>query len=150
MICTGYNAHITRLLMNQQILWKLKLKSGTEVWSDFDVEGLTDPWTRAKEHCNDSGDDIVSVSVIVPGQPELTVYSDENGLNNLLILRGTAKNITDTEETIYAFMTFGRLEDDGLVHVRKFFWPECSFLQSEEIRELTPENRNLLYVKKEN
>lgn len=150
MICTGYNSHITQLLMNQQILWKLRLSSGIEVWSDFDVEGLSDPWTRAMEYCWKTGEDVISVSVIVPGQPESLVFHDESGLDGLLILRGTAKNITDTEETLYAFMTFGRLEDDGMIHVKKFFWPECSFLESEEVRELTPENERLLYVKEKN
>jgi len=150
MICTGYNSHITRLLMNQQILWKLRLESGIEVWSDFDIEELSDPWTRAKEYCVKTKENIISVSVIVPGQPELAVFSDEKGLDSLLILRGVAKNITDTEETVYSFMTFGRLEEDGMIHTKKFFWPECSFLESEEIRELTHENRQLLYVKAKN
>lgn len=149
MICTGYNAHITKLLSQQQILWKLRLNSGVEIWSDFDVEGLADPWTRAKEHCSKSKEYITSVSVIVPGQPETVVFENKSGLDSLLVMRGTAKNITDSEETVYSFMTFGKIVS-GQIHVKKFFWPECAFLESEEVRELTPENEKLLYVKAKN
>ena len=64
MICTGYNSHITGLLMNQQILWKLILENGLEVWSDFDVENLEDPWTRARKYCNEYELNIVEIREI--------------------------------------------------------------------------------------
>lgn len=150
MICTGYNAHITSLLMNQQILWKLKLASGTEIWSDFDVKDQEDPWTRAKQYCHDNDESIVALKIIIPGQPEVDALQNEDGLDKFFVMRGTAKDITDAEETVYGFITIGKLESDGLIHVKKFFWPECSFLESEEIREITPENEKLLYVKNKN
>ena len=147
MICTGYNAHITGLLMNQQILWKLILNDGTEIWSDFDLEGKKDPWDRARIYCNNNGKDIIEVRAIVPGQPEFTVYRDENGLDKILIVRGVCKDIYGVDETVYGFMTFGKLEDDGLIHVKRFYWPDCAFGTSEEIRKVTPENEVLLYKK---
>lgn len=149
-VCFGYNRHLTTLLMNQQTLWKLRLKSGKEVWSDFDREGLEDPWTRVRRYCEATGDEIVYVGVIVPGQSEVSVFNDETGLDKILISRGIAKNITDIGETVYSFMTFGKVESDGLIHIKKFFWPECSFLESEETREVTEENQRLLYVKAKN
>lgn len=148
-ICTGYNNHIIQLLSNQQILWKLKLRSGLEIWSDFDSpENGRDPWTRAKSYLGESNEDLIKISVIVPGQPETTVFSNEAGLDRVFIMRGSAKNITDSEETLYSFMSFGMVENDGLIHVKRFFWPDCAFLKSEEVREITPENEKLLYVKK--
>lgn len=147
MICTGYNKHITSLLMNQQILWKLILNDGTEIWSDFDLPNEKDPWTRAKQYCNNNGKQIVEVRVIVPGQSEVTVFNDVAGLNNILIVRGISKDINDSSETIYSFMTFGKLEEDGFIHTKKFYWPECAFAVNDEIRELTPENQKLLYTK---
>lgn len=147
MICTGYNEHITSLLMNQQILWKLILKDGTEIWSDFDLPDLKDPWTRAKNYCNNNNKDIIEVKVIVPGNPEHTVFYNENGLDKIFIVRGMAKDINESGETIYSFMSFGKVEEDELIHVKRFYWPECSFGQSEEIREMTLENQKLLYNK---
>lgn len=150
MICTGYNKRITELLAEQQVLWKLKLESGLEIWSDFDVSGLPDPWARAKQHCYQNNENIISISVIAPGQPEMEVFQDENGLNNIFVVRGIAKSIVDDSETVYSFVSFGKLEPDNKLHIKRFVWPECSFLESEEVRELTEENRDLLYVKKEN
>lgn len=149
MICSGYNAHIIKLLMDQQILWKLKLKSGTDIWSDFDIENFDDPWTRAKEYCRINKENIITVEVIVPGQEPIEVFHDENGLDEIFISRGIAKNITDIDETAYTFMVFGQLKNNKL-YIKKFFWPECEFLATEEIRELTDENKNLIYVKEKN
>lgn len=148
MICRGYNAHITELLMNQQVLWKLILDDNTEIWSDFDLPDHKDPWTRAKQYCSNNKKDIVKVIIIPPGQPEIQVFQDDKGLDNIFLMRGTAKDINDTGESIYSFVTFGKLEEDGLIHVRRFYWPECAFGTSEEIRELTPENEKLLFKKR--
>lgn len=148
MICTGYNGHITGLLMRQQILWKCILDDNTEVFSDFDIENQKDPWTRLRNYCYNNNKNIIEVKVVIPGNPEQTVFKDLNGLNNILIVRGTAKDINDSGETIFSFMTFGQLQDDGFIHVQKFYWPECSFAEHEEIRHVTPENENLLYRKR--
>lgn len=148
MVCTGYNSHITSLIMRQQLLWKLTLDDGSEIWSDFDLPGVPDPWTRAKDYLNEMNKKVVKASVIAPGQPEVPVLEDHNGLRNFFIMRGSAKSITDDEETLYCFLSFAKLEEDGLIHVKKFFWPECSLLESEEIRGVTPENQSLLYGQK--
>lgn len=147
MICTGYNSHITGLLMNQQILWKLILENGLEIWSDFDVENLEDPWTRARKYCNENELNIVEIRAIVPGQPEQVVYRDESGLDKILIVRGICKDIYETDTTVYGFMTFGKVENDGLIHVKRFYWPDCQFGATEEIRKITLDNENLLFYK---
>lgn len=148
MICKGYNEHILDLLMKQQVLWKCILSNGEQVWSDFDVPGLKDPWTRLRHYCNNNNIDIVEVRAIVPGNPEQVVYTSDTYLDNILIIRGHAKDINDAGETVYSFMTFGKLEDDGKIHVIRFYWPECHFGTYVEIREVTPDNEELLYRKK--
>lgn len=145
MLCTGYNQHIIGLLMNQQVLWKCILDNGTQVFSDFDVPDQKDPWTRLRQYCNNNNVKIVEVRAMVPGNPEAIVYQDDNGLDNFMLIRGTAKDINDDGETSYSFMTFGKVEDDGKIHVRRYYWPECAFGTYEEIREITPENEGLIY-----
>ena len=148
MICTGYNERITGLLMSQQILWKCIFDDGTEGWSDFDLPDTKDPWTRVRQYCNNNNKDIVEVKVIVPGNPEQTVFKDLDGLDNILIVRGMAKDINDDSETVFGFMTFGQLKEDGKIYTSRFYWPECAFGTYEEIRELTKENESLLYRRK--
>jgi hypothetical protein len=148
MICTGYNEHITGLMMGQQVLWKCIFDDGTEGWSDFDLPDTKDPWTRVRQYCNNNNKDIVEVKVIVPGNPEHTVFKDPQGLDNILIVRGMAKDINDDSETVFGFITFGQLRDDNKIYTRRFYWPECSFGVYEEVRELTPENEDLLYKRK--
>ena len=148
MICTGYNSHISNLLMQQKVLWKCVLDNGTEVFSDFDMPNQKDPWTRLKQYCNNNGRDIVAVYAIVPGQPEQLIHSDLNGMDNILLARGDAKNVDDLGSTVYSFISFGILEKGDKIYVRRFFWPECVLHMHSEIRELTPENQLLLYKKR--
>lgn len=148
MICRGYNQHILDLLMKQQVLWKCILSNGEECWSDFDVLDQKDPWTRLRYYCYNNNIDIKEVYVIVPGNPIQKVYSSETYLDNIILIRGHAKDINDSGETVYSFMTFGKVEEDGKIHVKRFYWPECQFGTHEEIREITPENEQLLYKRK--
>jgi hypothetical protein len=149
MICTGYNQHISNLLLKQKVLWKCVLEDGTQVFSDFDVSDQKDPWTRLKHYCNNNNKNIIAVYAIIPGQPEQLIHSDLNGMDNILLVRGDAGNVDDLGSTVYSFITFGKLEDDGKIHVTRFFWPECVLHVKSEIREITPENEKLLYRKRE-
>lgn len=150
MICRGYNQHIINLLSRQQILWKCTLSDGTEVLSDFDVPEMKDPWTRLRIYCYNNNLSIIKVEVMIPGDSPREVYSDENGLDNILIIRGISKDINDVEETTYSFMTFGQLKDDNTIEVTRFYWPECKFGTYSEIRQLTPENEELLFRQRKN
>lgn len=150
MICTGYNPLIFKLLDNQEILWKCKLNDGTVAWSDFDNTEYTDkdPWTRLKKYCYNNDKYITEVKVTCPGMPEVVVYSDENGLDNIFITRGMSKDINDDDAIVFRFMCFGKLEDDNKLYIQKFYWPEFELAEYKEVRELTFENEKLLYKKK--
>jgi hypothetical protein len=148
MICTKINDYIIGLLNQQSILWKCVLDSGVEVWSDFDLPDKKDPWTRLKHYCQNNNAKIIEVRVVVPGNPENVVYADENGLDGIYMVRGIAKDLQDPENTSFSFMTFGKLGDDGKIYVKRFYWPACEFGQYEEVREMTPENEELLYRKR--
>lgn len=148
MICTGYNKHVTNLLDKQEILWKCILDDGTQVLSDFDLEGEKDPWTRLKIYCNNNQKDIVEVRVMCPGMPETTIYKDDNGLDQFFIIRGVFKDLTDDDAMVFKYMSFGKLEEDGKIHVSRFYWPEFNLIEASEVRNVTPENLELLYKKK--
>jgi hypothetical protein len=148
MICTGYNSHILSLLEKQEILWKCILDDGTQVWSDFDAPDQKDPWTRLKLHCYNNGKDIVEVKVLCPGMPETSIYKDEKGLDNFLITRGIIRDLNDDDSMIFRFMCFGKLEEDGKIHVSKFYWPEFELKEASEVRLMTPENDALMYKKR--
>jgi hypothetical protein len=147
MICNNYNEHIRNLLLNQQVLWKCKLSNGSEAWSDFDVPDQKDPWSTLRVYCNNNNINIVEVYAIIPFQAPKLIFSDPNGLDNILLIRGTSKNIDDSGETVYSFMTFGKLEEDGLIHINRYYWPECLMGTNVETRLVTDENKKLLYKK---
>jgi len=148
MICSGYNSHIMELLGRQELLWKCVLSDGTNALSDFDLPDAKDPWTRLKIYCNNNNLDIVEVRVISPGMPETLIYQDPNGLDNIFMIRGMCKDITDDGGQVFKFMCFGKLEDDGKIHVKKFYWPQFELGESEEIRGMTEDNDKLLYKKR--
>jgi hypothetical protein len=150
MICTGYNPHIFKLLQNQEIIWKCKLNDGTVVWSDFDNPEYLDrdPWTRLKIYCDNNNKFIVEVKVTCPGMPEIVVYNEPNGLDNIFITRGMSRDINDDDSIPFRFMCFGRLAEDNKIYVQKFYWPEFELAEYNEVRDLTVENDKLLYKKK--
>ncbi len=148
MICTGYNQHITNLLNKQEILWKCILDDGTQVLSDFDIEDQKDPWTRLKMYCNNNNKQIVEVRVMCPGMPETTIYKDDNGLDKFFIIRGIFKDLTDDDSMVFKYMSFGKVEEDEKIHVARFYWPEFNLGPASEVRNITPDNLELLYNKK--
>ena len=149
MICTQYNAHIIKLLKAPTILWKCILDDGTEVLSDFDNGDDKDPWTRLKEYCQENYKNIIEARAMPPGMPEFTVFYNSSGLDGLMIKRGVAKSLFDGVENTYQFLVFGLLNADGKIHVRNFYWPQCELGIDEEIRELTEENKQILWRKQE-
>lgn len=148
MICTGYNTHIISLLGRQEILWECTLSDGTQAISDFDNGDGKDPWTKLKIHCNNNNIDIIEVKIICPGMPKTTIFEDKNGLDNIFIIRGMCKDVSEDSGMIFKFMSFGIVKEDNKIHVQKFYWPQFSLGESEEIREITEENKKLLYIKR--
>jgi hypothetical protein len=148
MICTGYNQHILSLLDKQTILWKCILSNGVHAWSDFDIPGEKDPWTRLKIYCCNNNLDVVEVRVMCPGMPEQVIFQDGDGLDNFFITRGISKDILDDEDMTFSFMSFGIKKEDGNIHVKKFYWPQFELGLSEEVRLLTSESQKILYTKR--
>lgn len=148
MVCTSFNRDILVLLDRQEILWKCILDNGKEIWSDFDVPDIKDPWTRLKEYCYNNNHKVIEVRVLCPGMPEQTIFEDKEGLFNFFIIRGMSKELTDNSDMVYKFMSFGILKEDNKIHVKKFYWPQFALGQGEEVRELTPENDALLLKKR--
>jgi hypothetical protein len=148
MVCNSFNRDILILLDKQEILWKCILDNGTEVWSDFDIPDQKDPWTRLKHYCDNNNYKVIEVRALCPGMPEQTIFQDPDGLDNFFIIRGISKELTDSSDIVYKFMSFGIMKDDGKIHVKKFYWPQFALGESEEIRELTPENESLLFKKR--
>jgi len=146
MICTGYDQHIMSLLDKNEILWKCVLSNGQTAISDFD-NSEKDPWTRLRHYCNNNGLDIIEVRVMCPGVPEELIYKDENGLDNIFMIRGVCKDLNDASQQVYKYMCFGKIEQDNKLHVKKFYWPEFKLSEVDEVRNLTEENEKLLYRK---
>ena len=146
MICTKYNADIRKLINNKHILWKCYLSDNTEVWSDFYNE--KDPWVRLKEYCTENKIDINKVTVLVIGAKEETVFEDSDGLDGIFIIRGIIKDLFNPDSTEYKYMAFGKINTStSKIDVVKYYWPQCDFDSYKEIREITPENLKLMFLK---
>ena len=84
------------------------------------------------------------------GAPEEIVFEDENGLDGFFILRGFSKDIdmNTGDGPSYQHMTFGILKDDlQHVEVKKYSWPECSFVDFAQVRKTTQENLSYMIWK---
>jgi len=150
MICRQYNPNIRSLIVdNKLVLWKCVLSNGEEAWSDYYTEGK-DPWIRLKHYCNNNNINIVEVKVIAYGIREQTVYKDEQGLDGIFIIRGISKDLSaSSEKIIYNYLAFGKLnKETNLIETQKFYWPECTFDQVYEEREITPDNKEFMYFKR--
>jgi hypothetical protein len=150
MICKSYNQNIRDLIMvDKSVLWKCKLSNGEEAWSDF-IESK-DPWTKLRRYCNNNNINILEVRVIALGIREQVVFENKDGLDGIIITGGMSKDITSDDSITFNYLAFGLLNKvSNKIEVKKFFWPECEFDTYEEIREITPENKNLIYYKIKN
>lgn len=149
MICKSYNPEIRSLIVDQKlVLWKCILSNGEEAWSDYYTEGK-DPWIRLKHYCNNNGIDIVEIKVLAYGIREQTVYKDESGLDGIFIIRGASKDLSATSNNVvYNYLAFGKVnKQTNIIETQKFYWPECSFDEIFEYREITAENKKLIYEK---
>jgi hypothetical protein len=153
MLCTSFDSHIRKLRIEKhEVIWKCILSDGKEAWSDFDREGHKDPWTKLKEYCNNNNVDIVEVRVSAVGIPEQTVYINSKGMDGFFISRGISKDLfieNDQDSITYKYLVFGKLSDSGdQIYVKKFYWPECKFSETLEIRAITEDNMKLMYFKR--
>jgi hypothetical protein len=131
MICKAYNAHIRKLIDQQNILWKCFLSDGTEVWSDFNSsEHEKDPWTRLKIYCINNNLNINKVIVLAIGAREETVFEDQNGLDGIFIVRGMSRDLMVDSSIEYKFVSFGLLnKDTNKILVKKAATPVSFSIQ---------------------
>ena len=134
MICTVRDEHIRKLIMEDiSMTWKCTLDDGTIVWGDYERPGLPEsPWLRLQRHCEENGRVVTKAQVIVMGAPEEVVFEDENGLDGFFIARGFSKDIdmVTGDGPSYQHMTFGLLNENLEVEIKKYSWPECQFWNS--------------------
>mgnify|MGYP001189388609 FL=1 len=152
MICTQRDNHIRKLIMEDiSMTWKCTLDDDTIVWGDYERPGVEEsPWLRLQEYCEENDRCICKAQVIVMGAPEEIVFEDENGLDGFFILRGFSKDIdmNTGDGPSYQHMTFGVLKDDlKHVDIKKYSWPECSFVDFAQVRKTTQENLSYMIWK---
>ena len=144
MICTVRDEHIRKLIMEDiSMTWKCTLDDGTIVWGDYERPGVQEsPWIRLQKFCEENGRCVSKAQVIVMGAPEEVVFESENGLDGFFIARGFSKDIdmVTGDGPSYQHMTFGLLNDNLEVEVKKYIWPECEFMEFTQKRMMTQEN----------
>jgi hypothetical protein len=154
-ICTSVDQHIKSLIRNVEILWKVTLNDGTVVYSDFYRPKIDlAPWLRLKNHCIKTNTFVIKVECIMLGVDPLVMFEDENGLDGILILRGSSKDITINDDgdpgIAYKHLIVGVLRaDNDIIDVRKFSWPENVLEPFEQTRKLTIDNLKLMIFKNE-
>jgi hypothetical protein len=135
-----------------EILWSVKLNDGTEIYSDYYIYGLESPWIRLQEYCNSNNKYIISVHVIMFGSEKITLMENENGLDGVFVHRGSSKEILINDEcdtgVSYKHVVCGLLNNDtGIIHVKKFSWPENCIEPFIQERNLTKLNFDLMIFK---
>ena len=152
MLCTKQDSYVHKLLMDDiEILWKCTLSDGQMVWSDYDRPGeVSSPWERLMDFCEETGECVTKVQVLVFGAPQEILFDNPNGLDGVFVVRGVSKdiNMESGNATSFQHLTAGVLNVNlDTVDVRKFSWPLCEFEAPVQTRKLTPENVNLMIFK---
>jgi len=152
MICTQIDSYIKTLIRNLEMLWVATLDDGTKAYSDYERPTTTDsPFHRLKKYCEDNNKCIIKVEALMFGAPHTVMFEGKNGLDGLFILRGSSRDIKiETGETSpsYKQLIVGLLRDDeDIIEVRKFCWPENSIEPFNQTRLITPENAKLMIFK---
>ena len=154
MISTQIDSYIKNLIRNLEMLWCITLNDGTKVYSDYDRPGIKEhPWNRLKQHCEITGLFITKVEAMMLGAPLTTMFEDLNGLDGLFVARGVSKDIkieTGEQGPSYKQLVVGLLRDnEDVIDVKKFSWPENQLEPFNQIRYITPENAKLMIFKNE-
>lgn len=152
MICTKIDSYVKDLIKKLEMLWCVTLNDGTKVYSDYDRPGTCNhPWFRLKQYLEESGLYIVKVEAIMFGAPQTVMFENPNGLDGVFITRGTSKDIkieTGEAGPSYKQLVVGLLRDnEDIVDVKKFCWPENSIEPFNQTRILTNENVKLMIFK---
>lgn len=152
MICTSQDSYIKAKIKNLDILWCATLNDGTVVYSDYErPDNPRSPWIRLREHCQNNNVFITKIEVIMFGAPRTVMFEDENGLDGVFIVRGASRDLnlfTDEPGPSYKQLVVGLLRDnEDVIDVKKFCWPENELEKFNQTRNLTPENVKLMLFK---
>lgn len=150
MICKAQDSYIKQLIRNLEILWCAHLNDGTTVYSDYERPGLENPWIRLKQYCEDNNAFITKIEVIMFGAPKLIMFEDPNGLDGVFVSRGASKDlmIGSDEGPSFKQLVVGVLRDnENIIDVKKFCWPENEFEPFNQVRSLTSDNKKIMIFK---
>lgn len=152
MICTHQDSYIKERIRSLDILWRVTLNDGTTIYSDYErPDNPRSPWLRLKDHCSDNNLFATKIEVIMFGAPITTMFENENGLDGFFIVRGSSKDLnlfTDEPGPSYKQLVVGLLRDnEDIIDVKKFCWPENELEQFNQTRILTPDNAKLMLFK---
>lgn len=150
-LTTKVDYFIKNLIRNKQLVWVVTLNNGQEVYSDFERDGLEHPWERLKKHLGDSGLYAIKVRVLGLGAPQHTLHENLSGIDGFFILRSVVKDVSlEAGEDPLQFQSiiFGVWdEQDKMVKVKIFYWPEQDMWPTTEVRSLTTENLSYMIFK---
>jgi hypothetical protein len=151
MICNTIDQFIKEKIKNLDILWCATLNDGTTVYSDYERSNLDNPWNRLRGHCSENNLFVTKIEVIMFGAERQAIFEDSNGLDGFFIVRGSSRDINiGTGETGPSFkqLAAGLLrENEDIIDVKKYCWPQNEFEQFEQTRLLTPDNAKLMLFK---
>mgnify|MGYP003681743336 FL=1 len=150
MICTEVDSYFYRLCHEQlMISWVITLTDNVKVYGDYDRSGLSNPWVRIKQHCEDNEVWPKKVELYMFGAEKKVFFEDENGLDGIAIMRGIAKDQAMDGSHSQSFQTLSVLhlrDDCSMIDVAKYTWPYNDFEQKESERLLTTENlQNMIF-----
>ena len=152
MICTYQDSYIKERIRSLDILWCVTLNDGTIVYSDYErPDNPRSPWLRLRDHCENNNLFVTKVEVIMFGAPRIVMLENENGLDGFFIIRGASRDLnlfTDEPGPSYKQLVVGLLRDnEDIIDVKKFCWPENELEQFNQTRILTPDNAKLMLFK---
>lgn len=151
MICTTIDPFIKEKIKNLEILWCVTLSNGTLVYSDYERPETENPWIRLKKYCADNNLFPTKVEVIMFGAERAVVFEDDNGLDGLFIVRGSGRDIdvgSGEPGLSYKHLVVGLLRNnEDVIDVRKYSWPQNEFEKFEQTRSLTEDNAKLMFFK---
>lgn len=151
MICSIQDSYVKGLIRNLEMLWCAYLNDGTIVYSDYERPGLDNPWNRLRNHCETNNLFITKIEVIMFGAPKTIMFENPDGLDGIFIVRGVSRDLnigTDEPGPSFKQLVVGLLRDnEDIIDVKKFCWPENQFESFTQTRSLTLDNARLMLFK---
>lgn len=152
MICSYQDSYIKQQIKNLEMLWCATLNNGLTVYADYDrPDNPESPWIRLQKYCQENNLFITKIEVIMFGAPRTLMFEDNDGLDGVFIVRGASRDLnifTDEPGPSYKQIVVGLLrQDEDIIDVKKFCWPENELEKFNQTRVLTPDNAKLMLFK---